>query len=355
MAVEIWTPSPQRCQSPRLAGGPSISRPPRSDSSSCAIVAGALTAHHLKATRRTWRKCRERQAPVTAEALEGALPPYCGLLRSPDLEVLIVGVAHRDGGVSGDAARRMIAEFQPSVCLVELDQQRFSRLLACRRGLPWPYLPVRGASFQPSPQQKAMREALFSGLELAQSIVGNKDTGGGDEFYEAFLAAESCGALVLPGDVQISRALDGFSKQIRKGFLQPFQQLTAGAAAFTRAVGGFVRPSSTGQVARVLGVAMPAALVSEGGGRAVPLLRATLIGFLVANFVSLAMGGNGFQDNIEGLRRMDVEGLTDVAIALSGLAFALIGGSAFLVSFLQARDVHMASRLLQVVELIRQE
>ncbi|CAE7918924.1 unnamed protein product, partial [Symbiodinium sp. KB8] len=76
------------------------------------------------------------------------LPPYCGRLQTSKLDVLIIGVAHRDDGTSGEAARRMIKDFEPQICLVELDQQRFSRLLAFRQGLPWPYAPLRGANYR---------------------------------------------------------------------------------------------------------------------------------------------------------------------------------------------------------------
>jgi len=271
------------------------------------------------------------------------------------LEVLIVGVAHFDGGVSGKAARKMIEDFRPNVCLLELDQQRFSRLLADRRGLPWPYLPVRGSKYQPSPFVRSMREVVFSGLELAQNIVGNKETSGGEEFYEAFLAAESNGALVVPGDLQISNALDSLVKAIRHGFAQPFQQIVAGANALNRAFGGFARPDYTGEFVKAIGIAMPMALAADGGWRALPLARATAVGFISMNLVSFLLGGNGMEQNIEGLQRMDLQGLFDVATALFGLVIAMIIGSAYMLSFLESRDLHMSSRLLQVVDLMQDQ
>ncbi|CAK9092386.1 unnamed protein product [Durusdinium trenchii] len=291
---------------------------------------------------------------ISSEEL-GQLPPYCGLVRSEELEVLIIGVAHFDGGISGQSARKMIQDFRPKLCLVELDQQRFSRLLASRRGLPWPYLPLRGAKYQPSPVVQKMREVLFSGLELAQNIVGNKETGGGDEFYEAFLAAESQGAIVVPGDLQITNALDSLVQAIRQGFTQPFQHIAAGSTAFFRALGGFIRPAYGGHAANATGIAMPMALLADGGWRALPLARATAVGFVVVNALSFLIGGNGMETNIEGLQRMDLQGLADVAIALFGLVVALIMGSSYMLSFLESRDLHMAARLLQVADLMENQ
>ncbi|CAL1132739.1 unnamed protein product [Cladocopium goreaui] len=325
-----------------------------------ALLAGTATVLAIPGTwRRRSRSCRQQAAreaenPSLCDAGE-EVPAYCGILRSPHLDVLIVGVAHYDGGVSGQSARKMIEDFRPDVCLVELDQQRFSRLLADRRGLPWPYLPVRGSKYQPSPLVRSIREVLFSGLELAQNIVGNKEVGGGEEFYEAFLAAESNGALVVPGDLQISNALDGVVKAIRYGFARPLEQIAAGATALFRALGGFARPDYTGEFARASGIAMPMALLADGGWRALPLARATAVGFVSVNVVSFLIGGNGMDQNIEGLQRMDLQGIFDVATALFGLVIALIVGSAYMLSFLESRDSHMASRLLQVTDLMREQ
>lgn len=323
-------------------------------SASAAVVAGAAVP-----LIRQWRapssrrgKARFASSGVKDAPLQGGLPPYCGRLQTSKLDVLIIGVAHRDDGTSGEAARRMIKDFEPQICLVELDQQRFSRLLAFRQGLPWPYAPLRGANYRPSPQVQAMREVLFSGLELAQSIVGNKDKGGGDEFYEAYLAAAKKGALVVPGDVQISSALDSLLGAIRRGFAEPFGQMAAGGSALGRAFGGIIgRPEWHDPAAEAVGVAVPMALVADGGGRALPLARATAVGIIVANVVSLVMGGNGMKENIEGLQRMDLQGLTDVALALFGLIFSLIVGGAYVVSFLEARDSHMTRRLLETTSL----
>eukprot|EP00913_Durusdinium_trenchii_P007735 g7264.t1 len=297
--------------------------------------------------------CMSQVNNISSEEL-GQLPPYCGLVRSEELEVLIIGVAHFDGGISGQSARKMIQDFRPKLCLVELDQQRFSRLLASRRGLPWPYLPLRGAKYQPSPVVQKMREVLFSGLELAQNI----ETGGGDEFYEAFLAAESQGAIVVPGDLQITNALDSLVQAIRQGFTQPFQHIAAGSTAFFRALGGFIRPAYGGHAANATGIAMPMALLADGGWRALPLARATAVGFVVVNALSFLIGGrvrNGMETNIEGLQRMDLQGLADVAIALFGLVVALIMGSSYMLSFLESRDLHMAARLLQVADLMENQ
>ncbi|CAE7918926.1 unnamed protein product, partial [Symbiodinium sp. KB8] len=126
----------------------------------------------------------------------------------------------------------------------------------------------------------------------------------------------------------------------------------AGGSALARAFGGIIgRPEWHDPAAEAVGVAVPMALVADGGGRALPLARATAVGIIVANVVSLVMGGNGMKENIEGLQRMDLQGLTDVALALFGLIFSLIVGGAYVVSFLEARDSHMTRRLLETTSL----
>eukprot|EP00434_Breviolum_minutum_P018940 symbB.v1.2.016703.t1/scaffold1280.1/size127163/8 len=93
---------------------------------------------------------------------------------------------------------------------------------------------------------------------------------------------------------------------------------------------------------------MPMALAADGGWRALPLARATAVGFISMNLVSFLLGGNGMEQNIEGLHRMDLQGLLD-ATALFGLVIAMIIGSAYMLSFLESRDLHMSSRQIRFV------
>jgi len=157
------------------------------------------------------------------------LPPFCGAVCSTNAEILVIGVAHRDEGVSGRAARKLIEKFEPDFCLVELDRQRFSRLVAARRNLPWVYAPVRGAQFRPAPIVATLRETVFSVLGFASRIVGLEDEGGGDEFFAAFEAAEQHGAFVIPGDVAVSQAIDSLVTSIRRGLADPVGHIISGA------------------------------------------------------------------------------------------------------------------------------
>eukprot|EP00439_Symbiodinium_sp_Y106_P057031 s625_g8.t1 len=76
---------------------------------SAAIVAGAAVplSKQWRAPRSRRGKARFASSGVKDAPLQGGLPPYCGRLQTSKLDVLIIGVAHRDDGTSGEAARRI--------------------------------------------------------------------------------------------------------------------------------------------------------------------------------------------------------------------------------------------------------
>ena len=88
---------------------------------------------------------------------------------------------------------------------------------------------------------------------------------------------------MVPGDVAISRALDGFTASIRKGLANPVGQIVAGAFASAAAAGGVTaRPEFSSGASRACGVAVPQALAWESGGRTGPLVRSLVVGAGIA-------------------------------------------------------------------------
>mmetsp|Transcript_69923 Transcript_69923/g.194479 ORF Transcript_69923/g.194479 Transcript_69923/m.194479 type:complete len:767 (+) Transcript_69923:206-2506(+) len=295
--------------------------------------------------------------------LEG-LPHFCGAVVSPHAQVLVVGVAHNDGGESGRAARQLIDRFDPDACLLELDRQRFSRLMAARRGLPWVYAPPRAAKFQPGPMASAVREVIFLGLGAASrtggipggsgggegAVGGGDDDGGGDEFFQAFTAAEACGAFVLPGDVPVSWALDAAVVALRRGLADPVGQLVQGCSILAGAVGGvFDRPDiGVGRDGvQATGVAVPLALAADGGKRAGPLFRSVLVGLVIVLVLESGAGPIG-----EARRSLD--GADFAAVLFTGIltVFAALLLSAFAIAFLMERDKEMVSALANVMQTV---
>lgn len=282
------------------------------------------------------------------------LPPFCGAVCSTNAEILVIGVAHRDEGVSGRAARKLIEKFEPDFCLVELDRQRFSRLVAARRNLPWVYAPVRGAQFRPAPIVATLRETVFSVLGFASRIVGLEDEGGGDEFFAAFEAAEQHGAFVIPGDVAVSQAIDSLVTSIRRGLADPVGHIISGTATLLRANGGTLWRPDILDIAdtRSWGIAVPLALASEGGGRLLPLVRSSLVGLLVAGTLSILLGifKTTEEELIPSLDLFSADGFASI---IGLLVFILLGGlivSAFALSFLRGRDEHMVNELWTALE-----
>lgn len=302
---------------------------------------------------------------LEAEGIDG-LPSFCGAVVSPQAEVLIIGVSHSDDGESGRAARRLIELFDPDVCLLELDRQRFSRLVAARRGLPWAYAPQRGAAFLPEPGTAAAREAVFMGLGAASRAAGvpegsGEEDGGGDEFFAAFEAAETLGAFVVLGDLPVSRTLDGAVAAFRRGLGDPVGQLVAGSSTLLRAVGGLVgRPVlPSGRVSWARGVAVPQALAADGGKRAGPLLRSVCVGgavaaglrFLINFFGSGPITAGGLEHD---RGRIEAIGALNIVILALGLALIAMSLSAFALAFLRERDTEMVATLASAIKIVGQ-
>lgn len=298
------------------------------------------------------RTSAETVMPVSAEALAdsiwtaaGDLPPYCGTVSSPSANILVVGVSHLDGGESGRAARELIERVEPDVCLVELDQVRFSRLIAVRRGLPWPYAPKRGARYSPPLVAQAVRDFLFVGLGAASSVAGVNE-GGGDEFYEAFEAADAAGALVVPGDVAVARALDSVASSLRKGLADPVGQVMAGFTALFLAFGGLAsRPQADGALTRSCGITVPAALLANGGARSGPLVRSTLAGAALALTLNLLLTRGVATEGENALRGLGVDAFSEFFLLLIVLSIVAIAMSAFGIAFLRERDEQMVAKL----------
>lgn len=306
--------------------------------------------------RRSGAAAQDDASPERLEAWPGSfddLPPFCGAVQAPGVQVIIVGVAHRDGGVSGLAARQVIEKFDPDLCLVELDRLRFSRLIAARRGLPWPYAPVRRGASEASLEQ-TVRGALGTSLDVASRASSSgffeDDEEGGDEFFQAFEAAELQSAFCFPGDMPVSSAFDAFQGAVSRGLADP-GQLWKGVRASFRAVGGPVSRQecirgSTGS----MGVSFLAAILADGGARSGPFMRSGALGLILGLLVSLVLGSEDVtqQENIPGWM-LDA---TDFAITTIGAIFVIVGLSAWALSFLQQRDEHMVGQLVSGIQLL---
>jgi len=278
----------------------------------------------------------ERQ---TAESEE--LEAFCGRVDAEDMEVLLIGVAHRDGGVSERAARRLVERYQPDVCMVELDQVRFSWLLSSRRSLPHSYVPFRKEQqqSQPGAMQRAARQAAFAGLDTFSRAAGVSE-GGGDEFVAAFEAAEAGGALVVPGDLPVARSLGGIAAVVKEGMWSPLQQLAEGFEVFCRAVGVAGRPAFEFGGVSAVGVSFVDALLCEDGGRSGPLVRSAMVGVVLVLILNAVMG-SGSPESMpiieEGVGQM----LYNAASFLS-FVLGLLGASGFAEVVWRTRDEAMA-------------
>lgn len=319
--------------------------------------------------RRARQLCRAAATPGTVELEDDSLPPYCGLVLSEGAEVIVMGVAHRDGGVSARAARRVISEYDPDACFLELDAQRFSRLVADRRGLPWPYSPPGGATL--GPLTSALGAVMKVGLQAQQAVSGSSGLGQdeagleSDEFSEAFGEAERCGALVIPGDALFSSTFVRFASAVRTGWADPLGQLKAGLDVSFNAWGGIVeRPRCGGEAVRGLGIALPMALASEGAGRAAPIALWAAVGAACIPIVYLTPLPNNADDFDPTQYLLDLVGLQstnnpseDFFLALATdfvpkVFIILFLASTFAISFLQERDTIMADQLSRTVSVV---
>ncbi|CAK0886663.1 unnamed protein product [Prorocentrum cordatum] len=225
-------------------------------------------------------------------AVAAAPPPYCGRLRCERAEVLVIG------------------EFGADVCLVELDNLRFSRLA---------------------------------------------DEDAGDEFYQAFVAADGRGALVVPGDVAVSSALDGLVTSFRRGLAEPLGHLSAGLGYLACAVGLAARPDSPAtSPLQSRGIFVPAALVADGPERTAPLVRAVAVGACVAALLDLMLKA-GADSGASGPGSAEASGAQDISI-ITVLLLVLVFTpgllvSAFSLSFLRSRDEAMALKVLTALGL----
>jgi len=282
-------------------------------------------------------------------AREEQLEAYCGRVSSDVADVLLIGVAHRDGGVSERAARRLIESYQPSLCLVELDQVRFSWLVSSRRSLPQAYVPFRKGQTQPDAAQQAVRQAVVAGLETFSRAAG-VSKGGGDEFYSAFEAAEECGALVVPGDLPVARSLEGISATVSAGMISPPKQLTEGFNVFWRALGLGGRPTFDFGGASAVGVDFISALMSENGGRTGPLLRSAVVGMALVLVLNLAMGG----EYMEVFAFLE-EGVGQVIYMFASfvfMVFSLLGAAGFSLAVWRSRDRAMADTMVRAIHIV---
>lgn len=279
------------------------------------------------------------------------LPAFCGAVSSPQADTLVIGVAHSDGGVSSRAVQQLIQQFEPHICLVELDRQRFSRLIAAKRNLPFAYAPPRGSQFRPNLIITTVRQGLFNMLGLASQVAVTADDGG-SEFFTAFQAAEDCGAFVVPGDMPVAEALDGFSASFRRGLADPLRHIASGFVAFKNAGGGVTqRPHSSTSSGWACGTAVPVALAAENGGRTGPLVRSTALGLGFALGLNYLLGVivSSHTETLEQLQEPTaVSGLGNLLLGLV-LLIGAVAVSAFSHALLQKRDEHMVAQLKAAV------
>ncbi|CAE8725744.1 unnamed protein product, partial [Polarella glacialis] len=113
------------------------------------------------------------------------------------------------------------------------------------------------------------------------------------------------------------------------------------------------RPIAESRSVRGVGVAVPTALVSDGGGRLMPLARAGFAGTVVASITALLLGGDPTTDTIKGLQRWDAVGILDWLITFLGAVLAMVMCSSFCISFLRSRDEYMVSQLFSLGGLVQ--
>lgn len=356
--------APLCCHSPLAAPNlhrrlPRVAQPSRCCAASAWRWRGGSACLAL-ACGRGWRRhhCtgRERRSRLKAVAadLEEELPLFCGSVSSPHGEILVVGVTHRDGGVSGRAVRRVIERFDPDVCFLELDQYRFSRLIADGRRTSTQLVPGRKRAESSLVQQPLLR-LISLGIGAFSQLAGI--TNDENEFFEAFESAEACGALILPGDMSARSLLDGLGRAVGSGLGNPLAQIVSGARIMIEAYGGLIeRPSWLDGPVRAQGIAVPAALLADGAGRAGPIVRFSLawnaVGFL-GTLILLAQVPGAIELGRLDASLLDIDAL-DAALVFTSLVFGGIVLSAFAVAALRDRDDAMAVQILDALALFSQ-